>query len=93
MKTTLSYAAKAAIAQGVQNYLGFRAIASTVMARYARDMVAGWKPDAEDEKHMSKICRRFRVGDAFSAMYAGYRMDAGKPFDSLEPRLFFQNCS
>jgi len=71
----LSHAAEAAIALGVQNYRGFRAIAATVMARYAKDLVEGWKPDHQDEEHMHRICKRFRVGDAFAAMHAGYLLD------------------
>lgn len=71
----LSNAAQAAIHAGVDRMRGFRAIAATVMARYARDLAAGWYPDHEDEQHMHRICRRWRLGDAFAAMHAGYMAD------------------
>ena len=73
--SALSFAAQAAIHAGVDRFRGFRAIASVVMARYARDLSDGWKPDSSDERHMSRICRRFKVGDAFAAMHAGYVKD------------------
>lgn len=75
MNSNLFNAAQAAIACDVHNYRGFRAIAATVMARYAQDLVAGWHPDGESERHMHRICKRFRVGDAFAAMHAGYLAD------------------
>jgi len=76
--TALSHAAQSAIHAGVHHFRGFRAIAATVMARYARDLVAGWKPEHHDEQHMHRICLRFRVGDAFAAMHAGYLSDKSR---------------
>ena len=72
---TLSHAAKMAIAFGVQDLRGIRAMAATVLSRwameYARD---GYLPDSTG-RNAHRIAQRFRLGDYFGAVYKAYGDD------------------
>lgn len=71
----LSNAAQAGIILGVDKMRGFRAIAATVIARYASDLARGWQPDADAEAHLTRICRRWHLGDVLIGLHVSYRKD------------------
>ena len=83
----LSNAAEAAIWAGVELMRGFRSVEVTVIARYCRDIAAGWKPDSESEQHIGRIITRWHLGDAYCAMLAGYKQDDASRVSGNQKRL------
>jgi hypothetical protein len=76
----MTQAATAAIYFNVHLLRGLRAIAATVLCRFAQDIAAGWTPDREDWKQIHAIRARFRLPlSLMEGMICAYKQDAQQP--------------
>lgn len=71
----MTNAAKAAIYVGADKFKGFRAIASVVVARYAREAAREGFHAAWPRSRVEAYCQRWKLGDFFAAVLSGYEMD------------------
>lgn len=53
-------------------FRGFRAVASVVLARFAREYSIGYRPDPESERMIHRICLRWKLGDYFASLCKAY---------------------
>lgn len=78
MKTTLSQAAKVAIAFGVQDLRGLRCIAATYLSRFAYEIARDGATSPFTEALATRLALRFKLGDYFGAVFLAYLSDMGK---------------